>query len=193
MQSRTMIADVFAGETERHFRAWVIFAGIFLMALGIAAIIYDQTATMGSVFVFGWVLALAGAMQIVHAFQIHDRSRFLVSLLDGIFRATIGTLLMVYPGSGALALTLVLSFYFIAGGLLRTLIAFSVRYPSWGWTVASGVVAVALGMMLTMGWPTSALWFIGFAVGIDLIFSGWALLMFAAVMKQLFPSGGVPT
>jgi uncharacterized membrane protein HdeD (DUF308 family) len=39
-----------------------------------------------------------------------------------------------------------------------------------------------------MQWPTSALWFIGFAVGVDLIFSGWALLMFAAVVKQLFPA-----
>ena len=192
MQSHTMIADLFAGETEPHFRTWVIFAGIFLMLLGIAAIIYDQTAAMASVFVFGWALALAGVMQIVHAYQIRDSSRFFVYLLDGLFRSTIGTLLMLYPGSGALALTLVLSFYFIAGGLFRTVIGFSLRYPSRGWTIASGVVSVALGVMLAMRWPTAALWFIGFAVGIDLIFSGWALLMFAAVLKQLFPSGRVP-
>jgi uncharacterized membrane protein HdeD (DUF308 family) len=189
MQSHTMTADVFAGgETPSHFRGWAIFAGILLMALGIAAIIYDQTATMASVMVFGWVLALAGVMQIIHAFQVRDWSGFFVYLLDGIFRCTVGTLLILYPGSGALALTLVLSFYFMAGGLFRTFLAFSLRYPSWGWTVASGVVSVALGVMLAMKWPTSALWFIGFAVGLDLIFSGWALLMFAAVVKQLFPS-----
>jgi uncharacterized membrane protein HdeD (DUF308 family) len=198
MQSHTMTADAFAGEeTLGHFRAWVTLAGILLMALGIAAVIYDQTATIASVLVFGWVLALAGIMQIIHAFQVRDWSGFFVHLLDGIFRGTVGTLLVVYPGSGALALTLVLSFYFIAGGLFRTFLAFSLRYPSWGWTVASGVVSVALGVMLAMHWPTSALWFIGFAVGIDLIFSGWALLMFAAVAKKLFPAnnleGGVRT
>ena len=189
MQSHTMTADVFAGgETESHFRAWAIFAGILLMALGIAAIIYDQTATIASVLVFGWVLALAGVMQIIHAFQVRDWSGFFIYLLDGIFRATVGTLLVVYPGTGAQALTLVLSFYFIAGGLFRTMIAFSLRYSSWGWTVASGVISAALGVMLAMQWPTSALWFIGFAVGIDLIFSGWALLMFASIVKRLFPS-----
>jgi len=189
MQSHWVTANVFAGEeTQSHFRAWVIFAGILLMALGIAAIIYDQTATISSVLVFGWVLALAGVMQIIHAFQVRDWSGFFVYLLDGIFRGTVGTLLVLYPGSGALALTLVLSFYFIAGGVFRTFLALSLRYPSWGWTVASGVVSVALGVMLAMQWPTSALWFIGFAVGLDLIVSGWALLMFAAVVKQLFPS-----
>jgi len=187
MASRMTIADAFAGEeTLGHFRAWVIFAGILLMALGIAAVIYNQTATMASVLVFGWVLALAGIMQIIHAFQVRDWGGFFVYLLDGIFRGTVGTLLVVYPASGASALTLVLSFYFIAGGLTRTLLAFSLHYPSWGWTAASGVVSVALGVMLALQWPTSALWFIGFAVGIDLICSGWALLMFAAVAKQLF-------
>jgi uncharacterized membrane protein HdeD (DUF308 family) len=185
MQSRTMIADLFAGETESHFRAWVTFAGVFLMVLGGAAIIYDQTAPMGSIFVFGWLLALAGAMQIVHAFQIHDRSRFFVSLLEGIFRGTIGALLMIYQGSGARTLALVLSLYFIAGGLFRTLTALSVRYPSWGWTAASGVVSVALGVMLATAWPTAALWFMGLAVGVDLMLSGWALLMFAAAVKQV--------
>src|SRR5262245_55942220 len=189
MPSRTINTDVFAGETESHFREWVIFAGIFLMGLGIAAIVYNQTAAMGSVFVFGWVLALAGMMQIVHAFQIRHGSRFFVSLLDGIFRCTIGTLLIMNPGSSVLAAKLVLSFYFIAGGFSRAAIALSARYPSWDWAVASGAVSAALGVMLAIGWPTTALWFIGLAVGVDLIFSGWALLMFAAAMNQMFRSG----
>jgi uncharacterized membrane protein HdeD (DUF308 family) len=186
-----MNADLLAGETESHFRGWVVFAGIFLMVLGIAAIVYDRTSVMGSVFVFGWLLALAGVMQIVHAFQIREQSRSFVSLREGIFRGVIGVFLMVYPRSGTVALTLALSFYFIATGVLRTLTAFWARYPMRGWTVMSGAVSVVLGVMLATGWPTSALWFIGFAIGIDLIFSGWALLMLAAAANQLFPSGRV--
>src|SRR5215813_11717118 len=141
MESRAMLPDVFAGETESHFRGWVIFAGIFLMVLGIAAIVYDRTSAMGSVFVFGWLLALAGLMQIVHAFQIRERRRVFVSLREGIFRAVIGVFLMVYPRSGTVALTLALSFYLIAAGVLRTLTALWVRYPRREWTVVSGVVS----------------------------------------------------
>jgi uncharacterized membrane protein HdeD (DUF308 family) len=83
-----------------------------------------------------------------------------------------GVLLVIYRGSGAATLTLILSFYFIARGAFRAIGSTVVRFPSWGWSVASGLISVALGVMLALQWPTSGLWFIGFAVGIDMIFSG---------------------
>jgi uncharacterized membrane protein HdeD (DUF308 family) len=166
----------------------VIFAGITLLVLGTAAVIYDVTATLASVFTFGWLLMLAGFMQIVHAFQVRTWSGFFLYLLDGIIRATVGTLLVVYPESGALTLTLVVSFYFIVGGLFKAVGSMVLQFPSWGWTVASGLVSVALGVMLAMQWPASGLWFIGFAVGLDLILYGWALLMFAAAVKNVSPN-----
>jgi uncharacterized membrane protein HdeD (DUF308 family) len=158
------------------------------LVLGTAAIIYDGTATIASVVVFGWLLMFAGFLQIGHAFQVRYWSGFFLYLLDGIIRATVGTLLVLYPGSGAQALTLVLSFYFIAGGLFKTFGSIVLQFPSWGWSVASGVVSVALGVLLAMQWPASSTWFIGFAVGLDLILYGWALLMFAAAIKKLSPS-----
>jgi uncharacterized membrane protein HdeD (DUF308 family) len=189
MSSRTMTANDFVGgESKSSILGWVIFAGIALMALGAVAVIYDVTATVASVILFGSLLLFAGAMQMVHAFQAQSWSGFFLWLLDGVLRATIGSLLLLYPTPGAETLTLVLSFYFIAGGLFRAIASTIVRFPSWGWSVASGLIAAALGVMLAMQWPTSGQWFIGFAVGIDLIFSGWSLLMFASVIKSLMPS-----
>jgi uncharacterized membrane protein HdeD (DUF308 family) len=189
MSSQTMTADIFAGgESDGNLRGWVIFAGIASMVLGIAAIIYDGTSTLASVIVFGWLLMFAGFMQVGSAFQMRYWSGFFLYLLDGIIRATVGTLLVLYPGRGAQALTLVLSFYFIAGGLFKTFGSIVLQFPSWGWSVASGLVSVALGVMLAMQWPASSTWFIGFAVGLDLILYGWALLMFASAIKKLSPS-----
>jgi uncharacterized membrane protein HdeD (DUF308 family) len=189
MNARTLTADVFAGgESGGNARAWIIVAGVALLGLGILAIAYDVTATIVSVILFGSLLMVAGVMQIVHAFQVRGWSGFFLYLLDGILRATVGTFLVVYPGSGALTLTLVLSFYFIAGGLFKSIGAMVLQFPSWGWTVASGVVSVALGVMLAGQWPASGLWFIGFAVGLDLVLYGWALLMFAAAVKKLSSS-----
>jgi uncharacterized membrane protein HdeD (DUF308 family) len=189
MNSQTLTASAFAGgESKENFRGWVIFAGITMLLLGIVAVIYDVTATIASVVLFGWLLLLAGFMQIVHAFQVRTWSGFFLYLLDGIIRATVGTLLVLYPGAGALSLTLVLSFYFIVGGLFKTFGSIALQFPSWGWSVASGLVSVVLGVMLAMQWPTSGLWFIGFAVGLDLILYGWALLMFAAAVKSLSTS-----
>jgi len=189
MHSQTMTANAFAGgESEGNVRGWVVFAGIAMLVLGTAAVIYDVTATIVSVVLFGWLLAIAGVMQIVHAFQVRTWSGFFLYLLDGILRATIGTMLVVYPGSGALTLTLLLSFYFIVGGVFKTIGSIVLQFPSWGWSVASGLVSVALGVMLAMQWPRSGLWFIGFAVGLDLILYGWTLLMFAAAVKRLSAS-----
>ena len=189
MSTQTMTANAFAGgDSDSSARAWVIFAGIASMVLGTAAIIYNSTATIASVIVFGWVLMFVGFMQIAHAFQVRNWSGFFLYLLDGIIRATVGTLLVVYPSAGAEAITLVLAFYFIAGGLFKAFGSVVLKFPSWGWSVASSLVSIALGVMLAMQWPQSSVWFIGFAVGLDLIVYGWALLMFAAAIKRLSPS-----
>jgi uncharacterized membrane protein HdeD (DUF308 family) len=181
-----MTAGTFAlGESDRNVRGWIVFAGITLMVAGVAAIVYDSTATIASVVVFGWLLTLAGFMQIGHAFQVRHWSGFFLYLLDGIIRATVGVLLVVYPGAGAQGLTLLLSLYFLAGGLFKTFGSFMLQFPSWGWSAASGLLAVALGIMLAMQWPGSSTWFIGFAVGLDLVLYGWALLMFAAAVKAV--------
>lgn len=190
MSSHTMTADTFFGGSDaaKSVRGWVIFAGIVMLVTGGAAVIYDVTATVASVIAFGWLLLLAGITQIVHAFQVRTWSGFFLYLLDGIIRATVGTMLVLYPGAGAEALTLVLSLYFIVAGTFRTFGSAMLAFPGWGWSVASGVISVALGIMLGMQWPGSSTWFIGFAVGVDLMLYGWALLMFAAAVKKLSPS-----
>ena len=104
--------------------------GITLMVLGTLAVIYDTTATIASVVVFGWLLRLAGVMQFVHAFQVTDWKAFFLYLLDAIVRTVAGVLLVIYPGSGAATLTLILSFYFIAGGSFRAIGSTVVRFPA---------------------------------------------------------------
>jgi len=186
MSSGALTANAFSGgESTTSFRSWVILAGIVSLALGAAAVVYDTTATIASVVLFGWLLVFAGVMQSVHAFQVRTWSGFFLYLLDGIIRITVGTLLVLYPGTGAESLTLVLSVYFIVSGLFRAIGSAVLRFPSWGWGVAGGVVSLALGIMLAVQWPASGTWFIGLAVGIDLIVYGWALLMFAAAVKKL--------
>jgi uncharacterized membrane protein HdeD (DUF308 family) len=186
MSTQTMTANDFAGgESGSSLRGWLIFAGVTLMALGGLAIAYDTTATMASVVVFGWLLALAGAMQFVHAFQVRESKGFWLYLVDAIVRAAAGTLLVIYPSQGAAVLTVIVIFYFIAGGLFRAIASSTLRFPSWGWSLTSGVISILLGVMLSIGWPTSAQWFIGLAVGIDMLVYGWALLMFAAAVKKV--------
>jgi uncharacterized membrane protein HdeD (DUF308 family) len=186
MSSDTLTAYGYSGgESTSSFRGWVIAAGIASLVLGTAAVVYDTTATIASVVLFGWLLMFAGFVQSVHAFQVRTWQGFFLYLLDGIIRTTVGVLLVLYPGAGAQSITLVLSVYFIVSGLFRAFGSAALRFPTWGWGAAAGVVSVALGIMLAMQWPASGTWFIGLAVGIDLILYGVALLMFASAVKSL--------
>jgi uncharacterized membrane protein HdeD (DUF308 family) len=189
MSSHTLTATRSqVGQNVASVRGWLTAVGVASMVLGTAAIVYNGISTIASVVVFGSLLMLFGGLQVVHALQVREWSGFFLYLLDGIIRATVGTLLVMYPGTGALSLTLVVSFYFIAGGLFKAFGATMLKFPSWGWSVVSALISVALGVMLVLQWPASSTWFIGFAVGVELFFYGWALLMFAAAIKSLVPS-----
>jgi len=177
-----------SSDAVNSVRGWVIVAGIVMLVTGAAAVIYDVTATYASVIAFGWLLMLAGVIEIVHAFQVRTWSGFFLYLLDGLFRAAVGTMLVLYPTAGAEGLTLVLCLYFVVAGLFRTFASLALTFPGWGWSVASGLVSIALGVMLGVQWPGASVWFIGFAVGIDLMLYGLALLMFAGAVKKLSPS-----
>src|SRR5262245_23259528 len=126
MSSQAMTAtDFTGGGSDGNIRGWVIFGGILSLVLGMAAIVYNGTATIASVLVFGSLLMVGGIVQVASAFQFRGWSGFFLYLLDGIVRATVGTLLVLYPNAGAEALTLVLCFYFIAGGLFKTFASFA--------------------------------------------------------------------
>jgi uncharacterized membrane protein HdeD (DUF308 family) len=59
------------------------------------------------------------------------------------------------------------------------------KFPRWGWAVFSGIVSVALGFMLLAMMPLASIWFIGLAIGIDLICDGVAVTGFASAIHSL--------
>ena len=59
------------------------------------------------------------------------------------------------------------------------------KFPSWGWAVFSGIVSLGLGIMLLTQMPISSVWFIGFAIGVDLIFDGASMIGFATALHKL--------
>jgi len=177
-----LIADV---EEVRSSWGWFLVLGISLTILGVACIAYDVTATFTTVLVFGWLLMISGVFALVHAFRTGTWSGFFVYLLSALFRGFTGYLLIRYPLSGAEGLTLVLASFFIVGGAFRAIGSGMVKFPRWGWSVFSGVVAVVLGVMLLMQMPISGIWFIGFAIGVDLIVDGVAVVSFATAIHSL--------
>ena len=147
--------------------------------------IANVSATFATVLVFGWMLLFSGIVGLVHAFRYHSWQGFLLSLLSALFRGFTGYLLIRYPLSGAISLTLILASFFMVSGTFRAVAAGKLQFPRWGWSVFSGIVSVGLGIMLLAQMPVSSVWFIGFAVGVDLIFDGTSLIGLATAIHSL--------
>jgi uncharacterized membrane protein HdeD (DUF308 family) len=175
-------------EEVRGSWGWFLALGILLAVLGVACIVYDITATFTTVLVFGWLLLISGVFALVQAFTIGTWGGFFLYLLSALFRGFTGYLLVRYPLLGAESLTLVLASFFIVGGLFRAIGAGMAQFPRWGWSVFSGVVSTVLGILLLWQIPVTGIWFIGFALGVDLIVDGIAVSAFATAIHHL-PKG----
>jgi uncharacterized membrane protein HdeD (DUF308 family) len=172
-------------EEIRSSWGWFLALGILFVLLGAVCVIGNVTATFGTVLVFGWMLLFSGIFGLVNAFRTYTWQGFLVSLLSALFRGVVGYLLIRYPLAGAASLTLILASFFIVTGLFRAIAAGMLQFPRWGWSLFSGIVSLGLGIMLLAQMPVSSVWFIGFAVGLDLIFDGASLVGFATALRKV--------
>jgi uncharacterized membrane protein HdeD (DUF308 family) len=176
----------FAGiEKLRESWGWFLVVGIALAVLGVCCAAFDVIATLASVSIFGWLLLISGVFQLFHAFRAGTWSGFPLYLLSALFRGFTGFLLIRYPVMGAETLTVVLASFFIVAGLFRAIASAMVKLPRWGWVVFSGVITALLGLILLAQMPISGIWFIGFAIGVDLIFDGIATIAFAAAIHRV--------
>lgn len=172
-------------EEVRKSWGWFLVLGILLLVLGVVCIGKAQTATSFSILALGWVLAISGVLWLVNAFRAFSGYGFFLYLLNAIIRGVTGYLLIRHPDAGAAGVTMVLAVLFIVGGLFRAAGASVIQFPRWGWTAFSGLVSVALGFYLLASWSAASTYFIGIAIGVDLIFDGAALAGFAAAIRSL--------
>ncbi len=181
-----VVGDIRAGLATAHKDwGWFMALGIALVVLGVLAIIDESTATLASIYALGIIILLAGLVQIVAAFQSRNAGHIILYLLFGALEIFVGVSLIRYPLAGTLTVTLVLSVYLMFAGIFRVIYALWAQFPQHGWAVFSGIIAIVLGVLLWLQWPFSALWFIGFAVGVNFIFSGIAWCGMALRLKAL--------
>ncbi|HKD66024.1 MAG TPA: HdeD family acid-resistance protein [Candidatus Binataceae bacterium] len=175
-----MSAAAVAAGLERigHKWGWFLALGILLIVLGFVALGDTVAVSVISMIFFGWLLIFSAILHVVHWFRGSGQSFFL-DLLGFIFDLVVGIILLTNPAVGAIALTLVLAVFFLVGGLMRIFACLSLDTPHRFWPILSGIVSVVLGVLLWIHWPASGLFFIGLAIGIELIFRGWAWVMLA--------------
>jgi uncharacterized membrane protein HdeD (DUF308 family) len=176
----------------RSRRLWTYVLGAGLILVGCLVLMATFTATLVSVMMLGWLLAFGGGFQIAHAIALHRREGLLLHLINGVVTLGVGLLMVLFPLTGAMAMTFLLGCYFLASGAFRVAWAALTRFHGWGWYVPGGLLGIVLGLLILTQWPGSGLWVIGLFLGLDLLLLGGSVLAVAALAGRFGPrdSGG---
>ncbi len=164
---------------------WYLALGILLVILGILTISGSYIATFSIIVFFGSLLLIGGILQIAYAFWGRKGQGFVQTLLSGIFYAIVGGLMVTHPTASAMAITLLLAGFYTITGIFKIVVSLATPVIQWKWLLFSGLVSLALGILIWAEWPISGMWFLGLLIGIDLIFLGWFWIMLSVSVKCL--------
>ncbi|ARV61673.1 hypothetical protein BZZ01_26360 [Nostocales cyanobacterium HT-58-2] len=152
--------------------------GIVLTILGILAVAVPSFTTIAAETWIALMLIFAGGAKLGYAFQTRDRGGFVWKILLGILYFATGVMLLIYPFTGVLTLTLLLGSFLLTEGVFELILAFRLRpQQNWIWVLADGIITLLLGAMIWFQWPFNAPWVIGLLVGISILFSGISRIM----------------
>ena len=163
---------------------WVLFLieGIVLVVLGILAIVVPVVATLAVAIFIAWLLLISGIVGLITTFMARHAPGFWWSLISAVLAIAAGIVLLGWPVSGAVSLTLLLIVFFAIEGIVTIMYALEHKKElsgRWAWMFASGIIDLILAVMIFAGLPGTAAWALGLLVGINLLFGGTSLIAMA--------------
>jgi uncharacterized membrane protein HdeD (DUF308 family) len=173
---------------------WKLFLteGIVLLVLGILAVVVPPIATIAIDVLVGWLLLLSGGVGLIATLRMRSAPGFVWSLLSAVIGIVAGFVLLRWPLSGALSLTLILTVFLVFEGIASIFFALEHKRElsgRWGVMLISGIIDLGLAGIIFAGLPATAAWAIGLLIGINLIFGGVALISMALHARGVAPRG----
>src|ERR1700688_2043363 len=152
---------------------WIVALGVVYLIAGLIALGSVVVATVASVLVVGVMMIIAGVAEVFNAFQVKTWGKFLLWALLGVLYVVAGFVTFENPLLAAVLLTLMLGASLVASGIMRIILAFSMKRKTLSiWVALSGVITLLLGLLILARWPINSVYILGLFLGIDLIMAG---------------------
>jgi uncharacterized membrane protein HdeD (DUF308 family) len=173
-------------KAARRFSGWLIVAAILFIALGAFAIVEPMVAGLGVALLVGWLLIFGGISHFVSAFEGGGAKRVIFQVLAGIVFVVGGYYFVTHPLLALSTLTLFLAGMILAVGVCEIVTYFRLKgEQASGWMLFNGIVALILGALIWLHWPSSSVWAIGTLVGVNLLLTGITRLMVGLTGRRL--------
>lgn len=160
--------------------------GILVLLLGMLAIAMPFFTGVGVVLSTGLILIATGVAQLLFTFKSNSFGEGAMRFVFSILAFLAGAALIAQPGAGLAAITVFLAVWFLIDGIWSIIAGFRWRpFDGWGWMVFSGIVSIALAVMIYKQFPESALWLVGVLVGVRLLFTGMTMIMLGSASEAV--------
>lgn len=168
----------------KHNWGWIMGMGILFLILGCIGMGMVVGLTVVSMYFFGILLIVGGVGHVVDVFKYKDWKGVVWQALIAVLYIVAGIDVLYDPIMASALITAILAGVLIVIGLTRIIMAFTLKdSKGWGWLLLAGLTAIILGVLILMQWPTSALWFIGLFIAIELIVTGWTYIFIALSLR----------
>lgn len=149
-----------------------IFGIVFILG-GFAALFVPALAGIAIELFLGWLFFIVGCIQAGAALTTRKHESFWFKFWWAILFVIVGLWLLMRPAEGIQALAFVVGALFIVEGVMKLTYSWHWRSQSEvGWIMVSGILSIAIAMILLSGWPQQSAALLGILVGINLLASG---------------------
>jgi uncharacterized membrane protein HdeD (DUF308 family) len=164
---------------------WLVGAGVLLVLLGLAAIIYPAAATATINVLAGVLLIIGGVLLFSFALAARDSGGVILWIVVAVLAVVVGIMFLAAPQIGTVTLTVMLATWFILSGVAKLVAAFEQRGRSESGLIAlNGIVSLILGALLAAELPDSADWAIGLLLGIMFLVDGVVMIILGWALRR---------
>lgn len=128
--------------------------GIVLIVLGVLAFAKPGLALTGLTFAYGIAVVVMGVADIVLFLEVERYTGFgpMLSLISGVLSVMTGLMMVVYPGTGVVVLTVLFPLWFIAHAISRLVHLGHIRFVAgnriYWFTLIVNVIGLILGFLM---------------------------------------------
>lgn len=158
---------------------WILMALLSIVG-GVIALMNPVFASGIATVMVAWLFILFGVLQVFAGFRVEGAGSKIWTILLGALAVYLGITILGHPLQGMMALTTMIAILCLAGGISKVILSFALEDRRFFWLVlVSGIASLAIGIIIFMNWPVSAVSALGILLGVQLLSDGVSALAMA--------------
>jgi uncharacterized membrane protein HdeD (DUF308 family) len=170
----------------------LLIRGLLMLLIGaglVAGTVFQHDVIIMQVRDFSWlpvcgfVVLAVGLLECFDAAIAKELADFFLNLQNGVMDVIVASLIIFSIGGDPARLSLLIAAFLIIKGIFRITLAYATQIPNIVSTSIGSGISIILGLLIWLGWPSSAGWFLALCLSAEIGLRGWALMMFGFWIK----------